>query len=219
MIHFYLEKNYTVLHRYDWVHFVKSYKEMINKNCKVLEIGGSEKERTEELSQYCKELTVVEKIPERIPCFNLKNNIKAITGDWQNLSSVIEPESIDVICNSHVIEHVKDDLSCLNESYEVLKEGGFLLFNTPNRKRLMRIIIEFFKGERKFPFWEHEREYIKIDLEKLIKESKFRNCDYKIEGVSFGCNGGPFVVYSDKVPKMFERYSTFWEVTIRKNSL
>ena len=217
MIHFYLAKNYTVLKRFDWVHFMQSYEKIVNKDCRVLEIGGSERKRTKKLSKYCKELIMVEKFPERMPHFSPRSNIRVITGDWQNLSSVIESESVDIICASHVIEHAKNDLKCLNESYQVLKKGGYLLFNTPNRKRLIRAIIELFKGEKKFPWWEHEREYVKRDLEELIHNSRFNNSYCKIKGVSLGVNGGPLVVYLDKFPLFLEKYSSFWEVIIKKN--
>ena len=217
IIHFYSSKNYTVLRRSDWVHFMQSYKKIVTKNSVVLEVGGSVKERTEELSEYCKELIVLEKYINRVPNFSKESSIKIIEGDWQNLSSLVEPEKIDIVCSSHVIEHTKDDLKCINESYRILKKGGFLLFNTPNRKRLVRAIIELYRCEKKFPWWEHEREYVQNDLKELINKSGFKNCSYKIQGVSFGCVGGPFTIYSDYIPRIFEKYSSFWEVMIEKN--
>ena len=103
---------------------------------------------------------------------------------------MFEEESVDFIISSHVIEHTENDLLCINESYKVLKKGGVLLFNTPNRKRLTRSIIEFFIGERKFTFLEHQREYIKLDLQKLIRKSNFNINTAEIKGIVFGLHGG-----------------------------
>src|SRR5450756_3245946 len=50
--------------------------------------------------------------------------------------------------------------------------------NTPNRKRLVRAIVGIFSGERKFPWWEHLREYTEEDLLHLLGASLFTK--YKI---------------------------------------
>jgi len=73
--------------------------------------------------------------------------------------------------------------------------------NTPNRKRLARTIVEMFSGERKFPWWEHLREYTEDDLERLLETSLFR--EYKILPVVSRLHGGPIFIYMEKVPELF----------------
>ena len=200
---------------YDWEHLFESYKAHVNKSSHVLEIGSSNVKRTSDIAKYCHQLIGVELFPERVPNNSENNsNIKYVVGDWQNLSCFIKPESIDVVVSSHVIEHVPDDLKAINELYAVLKPGGVALLNTPNRRRLVRSIIEFFSGERKFPFWEHQREYTEKDLINLLKSSRFDN--YKIIPIALGVHGGPIFLYSETVPILLIKFANFWEIHLFK---
>lgn len=90
---------------------------------------------------------------------------------------------------SHVIEHIPDDLKAINELYAVLRPWGIAIISTPNRKRLVRAVIEVFTGDRKFPYWEHVREYTENDILGLLNRSLFEN--FKVVPVSFGIHGGP----------------------------
>lgn len=200
---------------HDWQSILTFYKKKVKKTDIVLEIGASNINNTKQLAKYCKKLIGVELIPERTP----KNfaNIKYRIGDWQKLSEFIEANSIDIAVSTHVIEHVHDDLKAINELYSVLKPGGVALLNTPNRKRLTRRIIEAFTGERKFPYQEHQREYIEKDLISLLKKSKFDK--YEIIPVVFGLHGGPIYIYQEKVPKALRKFANFWEIHLYKKNL
>jgi len=191
---------------------VQSYKEFVNKGSVVLEIGASRIERTRELSKFCNRLIGVELIPQRLP--KDFENVKYIIGDWQNLSEFIEQNSIDIAVSTHVIEHVKDDLKAINELYRVLKPGGVALLTTPNRKRLTRAIIEIFTGERKFPVWEHQREYIESDLVNLLKASSFKN--FKIIPLVLGLHGGTVFLYSESVNRNFRKFANYWKIDLFK---
>ncbi len=177
-----------------------------------MEIGASRIERTRQLSKFCNRLIGVELLPQRLP--KDFENVKYIIGDWQNLPEFIEPDSIDIAVSTHVIEHVKDDLKAINELYRVLKPGGVALLTTPNRKRLVRAIIEIFTGERKFPFWEHQREYIESDLARLLKASSFNN--FKIIPLVLGLHGGPIFLYSESVSRKFRKFANYWEIRLFK---
>ena len=201
---------------FDWISLYNAYKENIKNHSVVIEIGASTFNRTIELAKYCKKLIGIEKYSNRLPKSVNFENICYMGGKWEELSSLLEEESADLIISSHVIEHIEDDLLCINESYKVLKKGGVLLFNTPNRKRLPRIIIEFFIGERKFPFLEHQREYIKLDLQKLVRKSNFNISTAEIKGVVFGLHGGKIFFYIKKVPRLFEKHAGYWQVKLVK---
>ncbi|MDA1316466.1 MAG: class I SAM-dependent methyltransferase [bacterium] len=198
--------------RYDWESILTSYRNYVKKTDTVLEIGASTMGRTASLAKLCKKLMGVELMPERKP--KDSSNINYMVGDWQKLSDVIKPNSIDIALSSHVIEHVQDDLKSLNELYTVLKPGGTALINTPNRKRLARSIIEMFTGDRRFPYAEHVREYTENDLIKLISKSRFKK--YKIVPVVFGIHAGPIYVYNESVPKQLRTLAQFWEVHLFK---
>ncbi len=203
---------------YDWYHLLNTYQNIVSRNSTVVEIGSSTVHRTIDLSKYCRNLIGIEKLPERIPnglSFS-RNNVRIINSDWHKLSEVVPPNSVDVVVASHVIEHVKDDVGCLNETFKVLKQGGCLLFNTPNRKRLTRSIIELFAGEREFPYWEHMREYTRSDLEKLINNSKFSKNKTKIVGIVFGIHGMGIKFFIKKVPNFLDKFSNYWEILIQK---
>lgn len=198
---------------YSWFSLLKSYKGYVFKEAVVLEIGASNYLRTRELAKYCGKLIGVEFFQERIPPDF--QNITYLKGDWQKLSEVIPPESIDLAISSHVIEHIPDDLKALNELYGVLKPGGVAIFDTPNRKRLIRAVIELFTGERKFPWWEHVREYTESDLEVLIKSSSFQR--FNIIPAVFGIHAWPILFYLKKCPRVFRKYANFFEVHLFKN--
>ena len=197
---------------YDWQSLLQSYRECTKPSSTVLEIGASSKTHTEELSKYCQRLIGIELMPERTP--KSFGNVEYITGDWQCLSDFLPKESIDVAVSSHVIEHVIDDRKALKELFKVLKPGGVALINTPNRGRLTRAVIEIFAGPRKFPYWEHQREYVESDIVHLLASSPFKK--YEIVPLVFGLHGGPVYCYLAVPPKSFRKYSNFWEIRLFK---
>ena len=197
---------------YGWTHLLTSYKIYVKETSTVLEIGASNIQYTRDLSLYCHKLIGLELLSRLTPK-NFKN-VEYINDDWKYLSEFIKPESIDIVVASHVIEHMKDDLQAINELYTVLKPGGVALLTTPNRERLTRTIIELFTVERRFPWKEHEREYVESDLLKLIEASKFKK--FKIVPVVFGLHAGPVYIYLKSVPKLFKKYTNFWEIHLFK---
>jgi ubiquinone/menaquinone biosynthesis C-methylase UbiE len=197
---------------YDWDHLLEKYKKLVKLNFTVLEIGASTINRTNDLAKYCQKVIGIEYFNERLP--QSHDNIYYKLGDWQKLTKIIPPNSIDLAVSSHVIEHISDDIKALNELYIVLKPKSFAILNTPNRKRLTRQVIELFTGERKFPYWEHVREYTEEDLIKLISKSNFKK--YQIVPVVFGIHGGNFKIYLKNVPKHFRKFSNFWEIVLQK---
>lgn len=203
---------------YDWQHLIKTYESIVGPEMLVVEIGSSSPKRTIDLAKSCKKLVGIEKILKRIP-ENLKlldHNIEIVKADWQGLSKVISFNSVDIIVASHVIEHVTNDVKCLNDTFRVLKKGGYFLFNTPNRKRLARSIIELFTGDRKFPHWEHMREYTRADLERLINNSDFSYKKAKITGIVLGMPVMKKKLYIKKAPSFLDRFSNYWEILIQK---
>ena len=197
---------------YDWMSLMDSYRRYVSSSSVVLEIGASIRDRTWELARYCERRIGVELLPERVPGSLPK--VEYVGADWQYLSDHVEPDSIDVAIASHVIEHVVDDTKAINELFKVLKPGGVGIMNTPNRKRLTRSVIEVFRGERQFPYWEHQREYVENDLVRLLARSDFER--YKVVPVALGLHGGPLFCYVTAVPRRLRRFACYWEVHLFK---
>jgi len=209
----YKSKNIYDLNKefFDFIHLLNTYKKYVKPWHLVVEIGASNKSRTFFISKYCKKLVGVEYFSERLP--QNFSNVRYINGDWQELSKYFKKNSVDILVSSQCLEHVKNDLSAINEAYKILKKGGVVILNTPNRRRLVRAIIEMFTGPRKFPYWEHFREYTKNDLLDLINKSKFKK--YKIEPVCFGIKPKRNFCLK-KCPKIFERICIHWELLLFK---
>jgi ubiquinone/menaquinone biosynthesis C-methylase UbiE len=197
----------------DWESLFRSYRSFVRPSHTVLEIGASVVERTREISRHCARVIGVELMPERKPADS--GNIHYVLGNWEELSSVIALESVDVAISSHVIEHVPDDLKAINELHRVLKPGGVAVINTPNRQRLTRRVVELFTGERQFPYWEHQREYIEVDLQRLLVASAFKR--YEIIPLVFGLHGGPVFCYARKAPRFLRGMANYWEVHLFKD--
>ena len=197
----------------EWLHLLESYRNIVLPAATVLEIGASSVQRTRQLAEHCRELVGVEVMPDRLP--KDFGNVKYVVGDWQRLSEIIPKGSVDVAVSNHVIEHVKDDVAAFNELYKVLKPGGTALINTPNRKRITRALIELFAGARKFPFWEHEREYVEADMVRLLQDMPFASC--KIYPVVFGLTGGSIHCYVKTPSSFLRRFCASWEVHLTKD--
>lgn len=196
----------------DWESLLASYRRFVTPSATVLEIGASVRERTEELARHCSALIGVEIDPARIPADF--GRVRYRQADWQALSQAVVPASIDVAVASHVLEHVPDDRRAIQELYAVLKPGGVGLMNTPNRQRLTRRAVELVTGPRRFPHWEHQREYVEADLQALLAGSPFSR--YDIRPLVFGLHGGPVFVYRETVPPWARGWANYWEIHVFK---
>lgn len=201
----------TNRYNYDWIHLLDQYKKVVTKNDLVLEIGSSNPPKTRELAKHCKTFIGLEKDPKKI----VGNDI--INDDWTNLSKLFPKNRFDIIIASHVIEHVEDGLSCINQTYDALKTGGYFLFTTPNRDRLFERLRSVVLGKRTFPYHDHKREYLKSDIIDLIGKSKFHSSQVQIQEFVFGLHASPVHIFIKEVPDWLKGWANFLEVTIKKN--
>lgn len=197
---------------YDWTYLLGRYRKYVTKDSVVLELGASTVAMTRELARYCKEVIGVEIDPDRKP--SDFGNVRYLLGDWQRLTEVAAPESVDIAFASHVLEHVADDLKALDELYAVLKPGGIGLLSTPNRHRAARLLAEAVHGKKPFPDGEHCREYVEEDLLAVLRKSHFQK--YKITPVVFGIHGGPLFLFSENVPNPLRRLAGYWIIELFK---
>jgi len=197
----------------DWVCFLDEYNKYVKKNFRVLEIGSSHLLRTKQLAAGCRELIGLELMPERKP--KDFDNVKFRVGNWEKLSKTFPKNSFDMIAVSEVLEHVEHDDKCLNELYKALKPGGVAVLTTPNIKRVASRIEEVFMGKKKFPWFEHFREYTEDGLKELISKTPFKK--YEIQPLGLGITGWKLFMYMHPVPEKFRGACSFFLITLHKN--
>lgn len=129
----------------------------------------------------------------------------AVSADAQYLP--FKDNSFDGIVTLHVIEHIDDDRLFLSEIKRTLKFGEFAIIGTPNRRRLARAFTEIFTGKRKFPWWEHKREYIKEALQNLKDDAGFKEA--LIYGMFLGLHSHSLIAGFSSCPKLFKRWCNF----------
>ena len=197
----------------DWVYFLEEYRRLVKKKDRVLEIGSSHPARTKQLAESCRELIGLELMPERKP--KDFDNVKFKVGNWEKLSKTFPANSFDLIAVSEVLEHVEHDDVCLNELYKALKPGGVAVLTTPNIRRVASRIEEVFMGKKKFPWFEHFREYTEAGLKELIAKTPFRK--YEIKPLGLGITGWKLFMYMHPVPERFRGACSFFLITLYKN--
>jgi len=110
----------------------------------------------------------------------------------------------DVVTSFHLIEHIEDDLTHMNEIYRVLKDSGYAIIMTPNRRRLHMLIYKFITRikERCYPMNPlHVFEYTKADFESLFSKSNFRH--YQVNPVGLISLPGLEIPWS---PRFLSKY-------------
>ena len=108
--------------------------------------------------------------------FDLNSPIADIKGDLT--STNFKDESFDLIICNHVLEHIKDDKSALNEIYRVLKYNGTSILQVPiNVKREKTFEDSTIKSkiqrEKYFGQYDHVREY-GLDFKDRVEQSGFK---------------------------------------------
>jgi len=142
-------------------------------------------------------------------------NLDFLQADALNLP--FKDESFDAVVSFDVIEHVQDDLKFLSEIKRVLKRGGELLLETPNRNRLSLKLKSLVKPISYpmilGPNCIHLREYTKEELKRKLMMVGFK--DIRIRGVWLGLRGR-FEMGMIKFPKKLEKYSQVWLAEVNK---
>ena len=108
--------------------------------------------------------------------FDLNSPIADIKGDLT--STNFKDESFDLIICNHVLEHIKDDKSALNEIYRVLKYNGVSILQVPINVRREKTfedstIKSKIQREKYFGQYDHVREY-GLDFKDRVEQSGFK---------------------------------------------
>jgi len=200
---------------YNWIHSVAAFRQFSTPQSQALKIGA-DPSRDPMLAAHCKHLMVVDVCENRIP--SGVKNATYLVGDWQALAAVLPRNSIDIAVSDHVIEHVPDDIKAFNQLYEVLSPRGMAIIGTPNRRRLVRRVVEAFTGPKHFPTGttaqDHVREYDWKDIHETIAKTAFKR--FEVIPIGLGIMGGPLHVYLTKVPGSLRNWAGHWEIRLYK---
>jgi SAM-dependent methyltransferase len=89
---------------------------------------------------------------------------KVITATPDRLHDIISPKTIDIICMSHVLEHVESDFAELQTMNKYLKDDGRLIVNLP--------INEVWEDPK------HTRSYDLVTAQEMLSKGGFRAVEY-----------------------------------------
>ena len=108
--------------------------------------------------------------------FDLNSPIADIKGDL--ISTNFKDESFDLIICNHVLEHIEDDKSALDEMYRILKYNGISILQVPiNVKRENTFedlsIKSKIQREKYFGQYDHVREY-GLDFKDRVEQAGFK---------------------------------------------
>lgn len=177
-----------------------------------LDVGCGVGDPTKMLGKKCKYIVWID-VENFFDKSEISPNLDFCLGDGFKLP--FRNESFDAVVSFDVIEHVQDALKFLSEIRRVMKKGGQLLLETPNRERLsikMKGLVKPVKYPVVLgPGCIHIKEYSKYELEKLLKMAGFKNM--RIKGVWLGLRG-QFEVGISKFPSFLEKYSQCWLVKV-----
>ena len=140
------------------------------KGKKILEVGsGSGRVFLAKLGADCYLVDYIEKPLEIARYIAKKEKVKITTikGDVRSLP--FETDYFDLIYSQGLLEHFTDPEALIKEQTRVLKQGGYILVDVPQKYHLYTVIKHFLMKINKWvPGW--ETEYSIGQLERLIKK-------------------------------------------------
>jgi len=83
------------------------------------------------------EVTGIDVFPKAVEIARQRIGKRIILGELE--ATGFPSEHFDVITFIHTLEHVRDPVGILRETYRILKPGGFLIVETPNRDFIFRL--------------------------------------------------------------------------------
>lgn len=180
--------------------FIESYSFGV-KNSKILDIGCGDGEYT---SLFCKNNNKVVGIDVRNYVNPVFKKFEFIQANAEKLP--FSDNSFNLVISFDVIEHIKDDEKAIKEIYRVLKPGGRIFLETPNKERLSYYLLKLIGKKRKYPLklgdkCVHLREYTKKEL--VLKFKMFK--DLKITPFWIGLRGSLELGFL-KPPKLLEKF-------------
>ncbi len=145
------------------------------KEKKILEVGAGSGRDSFQLAREKAIVYVLDYSPQALHIVkNLKeqNDVSVYLIQADAFQIPIPEATLDIIFHQGLMEHYKDPLPLLREHFRVLKPGGFLLIDVPQRYHvytLIKHILIFFN--KWFAGW--ETEFSIRQLKKIVEQSGF----------------------------------------------
>lgn len=127
----------------------------------------------------------------------------------------LRSNTFDAVVSFDVIEHIENDKAMIEEAYRVLEDGGQLIVGTPNRDRLIHLLLRVIGRPVKYPLYIgsyddlgemiHVREYTAEGLKELLANAGFK----RVEVTPFWLGITVLGIGLLKAPKFLERYSQY----------
>ena len=152
---------------------LKSVTELKNK--KILEVGAGSGRDSFQLAHEDADVFVLDYSPNAFNIINKLNEdskikVKCIQAD--GLQMPIPDKSFDIVFHQGLLEHFRDPLPLLLENYRILKPGGLLLVDVPQRYHIYTAIKHFLILINKwFAGW--ETEFSIKQLNQIMKNAGF----------------------------------------------
>lgn len=145
------------------------------KNKKILEVGAGSGRDSFQLAHEDADVFVLDYSPNAFNIINKLNEdskikVKCIQAD--GLQMPIPDKSFDIVFHQGLLEHFRDPLPLLLENYRILKPGGLLLVDVPQRYHIYTAIKHFLILINKwFAGW--ETEFSIKQLNQIMKNAGF----------------------------------------------
>ncbi len=142
---------------------------------KILEVGAGSGRDSFELAQENAQVYLLDYSPNAFSIIreiNKKSDIEVHCIQADAFQTPVPDESFDIVFHQGLLEHFKDPFPLLEENYRILKPGGFVLVDVPQRYHIYTVIkhiLIFFN--KWFAGW--ETEFSISQLEKLLKKTGF----------------------------------------------
>lgn len=168
-----------------WENHYNEFSELVKEfiiNSVVVEIGDPAFKVSSKISHLCKSWVIVELNPDEnmVPPKNT-TIIKNYFDENFNIN-----DEIDVIIHSHFLEHSTNITKNLDTTYNLLKDGGKLIFSVPN---LESILLNGYSPNNVLHF-EHTYFYTEKSLIELLSNSGFNTITtkkYRNHSIFFVC--------------------------------
>jgi len=139
---------------------------------RVLEVGAGTGRDSESLARAGAEAWTLDYSEQSLALMseNLEDQVRIVCGDAFALP--VASESFDVVFHQGLLEHFKNPEDILAENHRVLKPGGYVLADVPQRFHyytLAKHVLMFF--DKWFAGW--ETEFSPRDLESMVQNAGF----------------------------------------------